>query len=396
MTVKAALSNRPGRASHIPHRSPILPHPSLRPTRLRPPRPIVLLQLHHFHSSTRLRTSTSDAGSESLHLLTPFQTRIAALEIEALEDRENEAKQLSLLKALLLGDEAGGVISYYEAMALSTGGSQSLLKSDEGWRIYAEALMKSGRSGDLMTGVRRRDSLLGSGATPVPSMSPNGAAVPSQGPAITTLLGAKSTSPATETTQQSSAPTSPVSPIAAAASASPGTPLHPIHVQLAPPTQSASFWKGLRWIVGVVFWGFVILTVLSLVLENTGLMKTVGQGPVEFQPEEGKTVKFSDVHGVEEAKAVRCVCREHWSNRQELEEIVEFLKNPEKFSTLGGKLPKGVLLTGPPGTGKTLLARAVAGEAGVPFLFASGSSFDEMFVGVGGESFILVKGWCSS
>jgi len=61
-----------------------------------------------------------------------------------------------------------------------------------------------------------------------------------------------------------------------------------------------------------------------------------------------------------------------------------FLKNPEKFSALGGKLPKGVLLTGPPGTGKTMLARAVAGEAEVPFLFASGSSFDEMFVGVGG------------
>ncbi len=74
--------------------------------------------------------------------------------------------------------------------------------------------------------------------------------------------------------------------------------------------------------------------------------------------------------GVEEAK-------------QELKEIVEFLKNPEKFSTLGGKLPKGVLLVGPPGTGKTLLARAVAGEAGVPYFHAAGPEFDEILVGQG-------------
>lgn len=87
-------------------------------------------------------------------------------------------------------------------------------------------------------------------------------------------------------------------------------------------------------------------------------------------PVQMKNVTFEHVKGVEEAK-------------QELQEVVEFLKNPQKFTVLGGKLPKGILLVGPPGTGKTLLARAVAGEADVPFYYASGSEFDEMFVGVG-------------
>jgi len=71
--------------------------------------------------------------------------------------------------------------------------------------------------------------------------------------------------------------------------------------------------------------------------------------------------------------------------KDEAEELVQFLKDPSKFTKLGGKLPKGILLTGPPGTGKTLLARAIAGEAGVPFYSASGSDFDEMFVGVGAK-----------
>ena len=84
----------------------------------------------------------------------------------------------------------------------------------------------------------------------------------------------------------------------------------------------------------------------------------------------GKKVTFKDVAGIEEAK-------------EELSEIVEFLKEPQKFQKLGGKIPKGVLLMGPPGTGKTLLARAIAGEAGVPFFSISGSDFVEMFVGVG-------------
>ncbi|MCS7163289.1 MAG: ATP-dependent zinc metalloprotease FtsH [Bacteroidia bacterium] len=89
-----------------------------------------------------------------------------------------------------------------------------------------------------------------------------------------------------------------------------------------------------------------------------------------FDAENRVTITFEDVAGLEEAK-------------QEVREVVEFLKNPQKFTRLGGKIPKGVLLVGPPGTGKTLLAKAVAGEAGVPFFSISGSDFVEMFVGVG-------------
>jgi cell division protease FtsH len=95
-----------------------------------------------------------------------------------------------------------------------------------------------------------------------------------------------------------------------------------------------------------------------------------GRSSARLVPEEGTGVTFEDVAGVEEAA-------------EELKEVVAFLKTPEKFTALGGRPPKGVLLVGPPGTGKTLLARAVAGEAGVPFFSISGSDFVEMFVGVG-------------
>ena len=95
-----------------------------------------------------------------------------------------------------------------------------------------------------------------------------------------------------------------------------------------------------------------------------------GKSRAKLLTEKQGRITFDDVAGIDEAK-------------EELEEIVEFLRNPQKFSRLGGKIPKGALLVGPPGTGKTLLARAIAGEAGVPFFTISGSDFVEMFVGVG-------------
>ena len=97
---------------------------------------------------------------------------------------------------------------------------------------------------------------------------------------------------------------------------------------------------------------------------------TFGKSRARLLSEKQNKETFADVAGVDEAK-------------EELQEIIEFLKNPQKFQKLGGRIPKGVLLVGPPGTGKTLLARAIAGEANVPFFSISGSDFVEMFVGVG-------------
>ncbi|KAL8902393.1 MAG: hypothetical protein Q9192_000020 [Flavoplaca navasiana] len=130
-----------------------------------------------------------------------------------------------------------------------------------------------------------------------------------------------------------------------------------------------------KWVKFIFYFGLVgyfTLVIMTIAVEASGILKKVGGfQTTEAQPQD-QTTRFSDVHGCDEAK-------------EELQEVVQFLKDPTKFSTLGGKLPKGVLLVGPPGTGKTLLARAVAGEAGVPFFYMSGSEFDEIYVGVGAK-----------
>lgn len=133
--------------------------------------------------------------------------------------------------------------------------------------------------------------------------------------------------------------------------------------------ESTLFRDLLSWILPIVLFFGVWWFLLRRMGQNQGFM-TVGQSKAKIYVEKEVKVTFADVAGVDEAK-------------QELEEIIEFLKTPEKFRRLGGKIPKGILLVGPPGTGKTLLAKAVAGEAGVPFFSISGSEFVEMFVGVG-------------
>lgn len=125
----------------------------------------------------------------------------------------------------------------------------------------------------------------------------------------------------------------------------------------------------LPWILIIVFWIIIMRRMQGQAGGSKGIF-SFGKSKAKMLTENQLRVTFKDVAGADEAK-------------YELEEIIEFLREPSKFQRLGGKIPKGVLLLGPPGTGKTLLARAVAGEAGVPFFSISGADFVEMFVGVG-------------
>jgi len=139
----------------------------------------------------------------------------------------------------------------------------------------------------------------------------------------------------------------------------------------AEPMDTPSFW--VTFLTSII--PFILLIVLFFFLMNQaqgggGKVMNFGKSRARLYNEEKKRVTFEDVAGADEEK-------------QELVEVVDFLKDPRKFNLVGARIPKGVLLVGPPGTGKTLLARAVAGEAGVPFFSISGSDFVEMFVGVG-------------
>lgn len=145
--------------------------------------------------------------------------------------------------------------------------------------------------------------------------------------------------------------------------------LETYHVKYTGKVDSKWLTNILSWIIPLVFFFFIWRILFSRIGPETSVM-SFGKSRAKVYAEKEKKVTFADVAGIDEAK-------------EELKEVVEFLKTPGKFQRLGGKIPKGVLLVGMPGTGKTLLARAVAGEANVPFFSISGSDFVEMFVGVG-------------
>jgi cell division protease FtsH len=146
-----------------------------------------------------------------------------------------------------------------------------------------------------------------------------------------------------------------------------------IEVAVVPTRNGSAFWALLgNLVIPLLLLGglFFFLRRAGAGAGGPGQAMNFGKSRARFQMEAKTGVKFDDVAGIEEAK-------------EELQEVVTFLKKPERFTAVGAKIPKGVLLVGPPGTGKTLLAKAIAGEAGVPFFSLSGSEFVEMFVGVG-------------
>lgn len=145
-----------------------------------------------------------------------------------------------------------------------------------------------------------------------------------------------------------------------------GTPKAPVYTAQLDPGWRTQLWRTVR----ALGTAFIFFSGVGALLEDRGIGRSLMGGKEEVKAVTESSTRFDDVKGVDEAKG-------------ELEELVDYLKDPERYTKLGGKLPHGVLLVGPPGTGKTMLARAVAGEAGVPFYYTSGSEFEEMFVGVG-------------
>ena len=158
---------------------------------------------------------------------------------------------------------------------------------------------------------------------------------------------------------------------AGAAAAQLGSAEAPLYFTQAEPSWRSYVFRTMRFLLG----GFLLYSAMGAFIGldqggGGGIARTLTGKSEAVTPVKNIATRFADCMGVEEAK-------------QELQEVVRYLKDPQAFTKLGGKLPKGILLVGPPGTGKTLLARAVAGEAGVPFFYTSGSEFEEMFVGVG-------------
>ncbi|CDO94390.1 unnamed protein product [Kluyveromyces dobzhanskii CBS 2104] len=270
---------------------------------------------------------------------------LAAKEQQANKDLSNPNAQAEFYKLLLQSNYPQYVVSRFETPGITS--------SPECVTLYMEALQRIGRHADAES---VRQTLL------------NTAPAGTIGSTLSSAGYSASGASAAGSPQQAAGGTS--SGYSGIYNPYMGSKKEPLHVVVTESTFSiVSRW--LKWLIvfGAVTYG--LTEGFKYITEHSTLFKAneVADKSVDV----AKTnVRFDDVRGCDEARA-------------ELEEIVDFLKDPTKYESLGGKLPKGVLLTGPPGTGKTLLARATAGEAGVDFFFMSGSEFDEVYVGVGAK-----------
>ncbi|ORZ35254.1 peptidase family M41-domain-containing protein [Catenaria anguillulae PL171] len=322
-----------------------LPVPSLPP----PPRPAALANTAR-HSSS----STSASASSLASLLLPNR-RLERLESEAFAHPLDPAKQAAYYTELLRTHaDPHRIIHRFEQYP-------SVAANDDAARAYVIALTRAGLADRIVPKLKTYLTA----AHAAGQLSPSAAA---------SLLGGGGGGGLG----------------LGLGGASKDAPVH-VHVVNDPSTAGGagdfSFKRAAWSLVRTAAWAFFLLTGIGLFFDANGVFRSGGLGgpggpgglaggaggagsSSEVDPQSMTNVHLADVAGVDEAK-------------QDLEEIVGFLRDPAKFTALGGKMPRGVLLTGPPGTGKTMLARAVAGEAGVPFFFMSGSEFEELYVGVG-------------
>jgi len=254
----------------------------------------------------------------------PSQEQLARLEQAANASPTSASAQASFYSALLRGNYHQIIIDRYNTGRFATNSTID--------KMYNNALAKTGQDGGEHSGLTAN-----------------------QRQAITQAIGANAGGAQVAKTRGGA-----------------GVKADPVYVVVEESLMNVVF-KWVRWICGFALAAYVSLILITLFVETSGVLKkgVGGKENAEVRPEQQNT-RFSDVHGCDEAK-------------EELTDVVDFLKNPDKYNKLGGRLPKGVLLVGPPGTGKTLLARACAGEAGVPFFYMSGSEFDEVYVGVGAK-----------